>query len=80
MLRCGSPGFIDVASFGALSRYTCGQLYYYPGFHPDRDGARVEAEARPAPPGRALAACGKGRVGSVVLPTAQAALWLSSSA
>lgn len=42
-----SPSFIDVASFGALSRYTCGQLYYYPGFHPDRDGARVEAEARP---------------------------------
>ena len=36
-----------MASFGALSRYTCGQLYYYPGFHPDRDGARVEAEARP---------------------------------
>ena len=35
-----------MASFGALSRYTCGQLYYYPGFHPDRDGARVEAEAR----------------------------------
>ena len=45
----GSPGFIDVASFGALSRYTCGQLYYYPGFHPDRDGARVEAEARTCP-------------------------------
>ena len=43
---CRSPSFIDVASFGALSRYTCGQLYYYPGFHPDRDGARVEAEAR----------------------------------
>ncbi|KAK9828118.1 hypothetical protein WJX81_006860 [Elliptochloris bilobata] len=40
------PSFIDVASFGALSRYTCGQLYYYPGFHPDRDGARVEAEVR----------------------------------
>ncbi len=64
MLRCGSPGFIDVASFGALSRYTCGQLYYYPGFHPDRDGARVEAEARsvPALPRLALAACGS-RVG-----------------
>ena len=31
------PVYMDLASLGALPRYTCGQLYYYPAFHPRRD-------------------------------------------
>ena len=28
---------MDLASLGALPRYTCGQLYYYPSFNARRD-------------------------------------------
>ena len=39
------PVYMDLASLGALPRYTCGQLYYYPAFHPRRD--QVHAQLRP---------------------------------
>jgi len=39
-----APGFTDLASLGALPKYTCGQLYYYPGFSAGRDAARVAAD------------------------------------
>jgi len=38
----GAPA--DLASLGALPKYTCGQLYYYPGFAAARDGGRLAAE------------------------------------
>jgi protein transport protein SEC24 len=41
-----APGFTDLASLGALPKYTCGQLYYYPGFASARDSARVAADVR----------------------------------
>ena len=31
------PVYMDLASLGALPRYTCGQLYYYPAFNARRD-------------------------------------------
>ena len=45
-------GPTDLASLAALPKYTCGQLYYYPGFHapdparPSRDARRLAAELR----------------------------------
>ena len=39
-----APGFTDLASLGALPKYTCGQLYYYPGFSAARDAGRVAAD------------------------------------
>ena len=34
------PVYMDLASLGALPRYTCGQLYYYPAFNSRRDQVR----------------------------------------
>jgi protein transport protein SEC24 len=39
-----SAAYTDLASLAALSRYTCGQLYYIPGFNIARDGVRLLAE------------------------------------
>ena len=45
-------GPTDLASLAALPKYTCGQLYYYPGFNapdlnrPSRDARRLSAELR----------------------------------
>ncbi len=36
--------YADLASLGALPKYTCGSLYYYPGFNAARDAAKLEAE------------------------------------
>lgn len=38
--------FCDLASLCSLSKYTCGQVYYYPGFNSDRDRSKFEAELR----------------------------------
>ncbi|CAD7697205.1 unnamed protein product [Ostreobium quekettii] len=38
------PTFIDLASLSALPRYTGGQVYYYPGFHCQRDATKLQAE------------------------------------
>ena len=35
------PVYMDLASLGALPRYTCGQLYYYPAFNARRDQVRL---------------------------------------
>jgi hypothetical protein len=35
---------MDLASLGALPRYTCGQLYYYPAFNARRD--HVSSDSR----------------------------------
>ena len=37
---------MDLASLGALPRYTCGQLYYYPAFHARRDQAKLGHDVR----------------------------------
>ena len=39
---------MDLASLGALPRYTCGQLYYYPAFHPRRDQVRCTPGCSPS--------------------------------
>ena len=36
--------YVDVATVGALSRYTAGQVYYYPGFTAAADGERLAAD------------------------------------
>lgn len=36
--------YMDLPSLGALPKYTGGQLYYYPGFQAERDGAKLHAE------------------------------------
>ena len=35
------PVYMDLASLGALPKYTCGQLYYYAAFSPKRDAQRL---------------------------------------
>ncbi|CAK0784355.1 hypothetical protein CVIRNUC_007559 [Coccomyxa viridis] len=40
------PVYMDLASLGALPRYTCGQLYYYPAFHPRRDQVKLGHDVR----------------------------------
>lgn len=39
-----APEPMDLASWAAIPRYTCGQLYYYPGFYAARDGPRLSAD------------------------------------
>lgn len=41
---CFSAAYTDLASIGALPKYTCGGLYYYPGFNAPRDAAKLEQE------------------------------------
>eukprot|EP00884_Botryococcus_braunii_P006881 jgi/Botrbrau1/16194/Bobra.354_1s0001.3 len=41
---CFSSEFTDLASIAALPKYTCGQLYFYPGFNPQRDGQKLFQE------------------------------------
>ena len=41
------PVYMDLASLGALPRYTCGQLYYYPAFHPRRDQVHCAPGCKP---------------------------------
>ena len=41
---CCSREFTDLASIGALPKYTCGQLYYYPSFSRERDGIKLTHE------------------------------------
>jgi len=36
--------YCDLASLSSLPKYTCGQVYYYPGFNAQRDGAKLQAE------------------------------------
>eukprot|EP00198_Chlamydomonas_reinhardtii_P012637 XP_001701974.1 COP-II coat subunit [Chlamydomonas reinhardtii] len=36
--------YTDLASLAAIPRYTCGELYYYPGFMAARDGTKLTAE------------------------------------
>lgn len=39
-----SSTFTDLASLGALSKYTCGQTYYHPSFNAARDAPKLTAE------------------------------------
>ncbi|KAK9811733.1 hypothetical protein WJX72_009241 [[Myrmecia] bisecta] len=39
-----SSQYTDLASLGSLPKYTCGQVYYYPGFNAQRDGVKVHNE------------------------------------
>ncbi|KAG2501034.1 hypothetical protein HYH03_000853 [Edaphochlamys debaryana] len=39
-----SMQYCDLASIAAIPRYTCGELYHYPGFMAQRDGAKLTAE------------------------------------
>lgn len=41
---CMAHQYTDLASLGTLSHYTAGQVYFYPGFHADRNGAKLRAE------------------------------------
>eukprot|EP00878_Enallax_costatus_P011952 GHUV01012479.1.p1 GENE.GHUV01012479.1~~GHUV01012479.1.p1 ORF type:complete len:992 (+),score=282.52 GHUV01012479.1:492-3467(+) len=41
---CGANGYTDLASLSSIAKYTCGQVYYYPGFHAGRDGRKLAAE------------------------------------
>ncbi|GLI64093.1 hypothetical protein VaNZ11_007265, partial [Volvox africanus] len=41
-----SMQYCDLASLAAIPRYTCGELYNYPGFMGQRDGAKLNAEIR----------------------------------
>lgn len=41
-----SANYADLASIGALPKYTCGSLYYYPGFSAARDATKLQAELR----------------------------------
>eukprot|EP00775_Hariotina_reticulata_P013331 gene13331-13460_t len=43
-LFLGTNGYADLASLSSIPRYTCGQVYYYPGFHAARDGAKLTQE------------------------------------
>jgi len=43
-LFVGSGNYTDLASLVSIPRYTCGQVYYYPGFHASRDGQRLHSE------------------------------------
>lgn len=36
--------YTDLASLSALTKYTCGQLYYYPSFVVQRDGQKLGHE------------------------------------
>lgn len=38
---CASKGYCDLAAVGAISRFTSGQVYYYPGFESSVDGERL---------------------------------------
>lgn len=40
------PVYMDLASLGALPKYTCGQLYYYAAFAPRRDAQRLAHDVR----------------------------------
>eukprot|EP00877_Chromochloris_zofingiensis_P002473 jgi/Chrzof1/12226/Cz06g26070.t1 len=40
----GSAQYADLASLASIPRYTCGQVYYYPGFHAPRDGPKFHDE------------------------------------
>ena len=40
------PVYMDLASLGALPKYTCGQLYYFAAFSPKRDGQRLAHDVR----------------------------------
>ena len=39
---------MDLASLGALPRYTCGQLYYYPAFNARRDQVNTDCHLQAA--------------------------------
>ena len=39
-----SGQYTDVATLGNLPKFTGGATYYYPGFHPVRDGERFKYE------------------------------------
>ncbi|EFJ52467.1 hypothetical protein VOLCADRAFT_72688 [Volvox carteri f. nagariensis] len=39
-----SMQYCDLASIAAIPRYTCGELYHYPGFMAQRDGTKLTAE------------------------------------
>jgi hypothetical protein len=39
-----SSEYTDLASLAALPKYTCGQLYFYPGFSAQRDGRKLTHE------------------------------------
>ncbi|KIY91866.1 Protein transport protein [Monoraphidium neglectum] len=41
---CAAPGPVDLASLAAIPRFTCGEVYYYPGFYAARDGPRLSAD------------------------------------
>ena len=43
VFACGSA-YQDLASVGALPKYTGGQCYYYPGFSKDKDTSKFHAE------------------------------------
>ncbi len=36
--------YMDLASLGALCKYTCGQLYYYPQFNATQDAPKLRHE------------------------------------
>ena len=36
--------YMDLASLGALCKYTCGQLYYYPQFNAAQDAPKLRHE------------------------------------
>jgi hypothetical protein len=38
------PVYMDLASLGALPKYTCGQLYHFAAFSPKRDGPRLSRD------------------------------------
>jgi len=39
-----SNAYCDLASISAIPKYTCGQVYYYPGFIAQRDSNKLKAE------------------------------------
>ncbi|RLN69823.1 hypothetical protein BBJ29_001459 [Phytophthora kernoviae] len=39
-----SSMYTDVASMGSLSKYSAGQVYYYPAFNAERDGEKFRSE------------------------------------
>jgi len=39
-----SLSYMDLASWAAIPRYTCGDVYHYPGFSGARDGPKLAAE------------------------------------
>ena len=39
-----SQQFTDLASLSALSKYTTGGLYCYPGYNPARDASKLQTE------------------------------------